>query len=202
MKTIGLFLLLLLTLPAVFKTVICLEESSPLIDPLRGVWLDVPYVRQKKNLCGAACVSMIMRYWVSKGAVAAILSDDPDTIASQLYSSEDRGIRGGEIAGYLRNHGFQVYVFQGTISDLAHHLEQGRPAMVCLQPGGSPSQLHYVVIVGIIPTENLVMVNDPAQRKLVRLSRTRFEASWKAVQSWTLLALPQSMESRNINPSP
>ena len=28
-----------------------------------GVWLDVPFVRQEKNGCGAASIAMVMQYW-------------------------------------------------------------------------------------------------------------------------------------------
>ena len=28
-----------------------------------SVWVDVPFFKQEKNLCGAACIYMIMEYW-------------------------------------------------------------------------------------------------------------------------------------------
>jgi hypothetical protein len=38
----------------------------------------------------------------------------------------------------------------------------------------------------------LVMVNDPARRKLLKEERSSFEREWSAARKWTLLALPQS----------
>ena len=35
------------------------------------------------------------------------------------------------------------------------------------------------------------MVNDPAQRKLLKQDRSEFEQEWSAAGKWTLLALPQ-----------
>ena len=28
-----------------------------------GVWLDVPFVKQEKDGCGAASIAMVMQYW-------------------------------------------------------------------------------------------------------------------------------------------
>ena len=38
----------------------------------------------------------------------------------------------------------------------------------------------------------MVMVNDPAQRKLLKQDRSSFEREWSAAGKWTLLALPQT----------
>jgi len=51
--------------------------------------------------------------------------------------------------------------------------------------------LHYVVIAGLDWEQGLVMVNDPAQRKLLKQDRSSFEREWSAAGKWTLLALPQ-----------
>jgi uncharacterized protein YvpB len=48
-----------------------------------------------------------------------------------------------------------------------------------------------VVVVGVDPDENTVAVNDPAQKKLLKMERPAFEKEWNAVQRWTLLALPK-----------
>ena len=41
----------------------------------------------------------------------------------------------------------------------------------------------------------MVLVNDPAQRKLQKQDRSSFEREWTAAGKWTLLALPNA-ESR------
>jgi hypothetical protein len=41
------------------------------------------------------------------------------------------------------------------------------------------------------PGQGLVLVNDPAQRKLLKQDRSSFERDWSAAGNWTLLALPQ-----------
>jgi len=51
--------------------------------------------------------------------------------------------------------------------------------------------LHYVVVVGVDPEQNVVLLNDAAQRKLLKQERGSFEKEWSAAGRWTLLALPK-----------
>ncbi len=62
---------------------------------------------------------------------------------------------------------------------------------MCLEPNARGSPLHYVVVAGVDPIQNLVLVNDPAQRKLLSISRTEFERGWRATENWALLAVPE-----------
>jgi len=64
--------------------------------------------------------------------------------------------------------------------------------IVALKPG-SMAPLHYVVVAGIDQERQLVLVNDPAQRKLLKEDRSRFEREWKGAGRWTLLALPDGI---------
>jgi hypothetical protein len=95
---------------------------------------------------------------------------------------------------YFQQHGFRTFVFQGTWEDLKQHLEKGRPLIVALKPMPGEASLHYVVVAGLDWQQNLVLVNDAAQRKLLKEDRSRFEKEWKSVSHWTLLALPQSQK--------
>jgi ABC-type bacteriocin/lantibiotic exporter with double-glycine peptidase domain len=154
-----------------------------------GLWLDVPFVRQEKNGCGAAAISMVMKYWNKDSARIPASAVDPQVIFQALYKQQARGIEAADMEHYFRANGFAAYAFKGNWNDLAHHLAKGRPLIVCLKEGRRGDPLHYVVVAGI--SENIVMVNDPAQRKLLKLDRMNFEKSWKAMGNWTLLALPQ-----------
>jgi ABC-type bacteriocin/lantibiotic exporter with double-glycine peptidase domain len=156
-----------------------------------GLWLNVPFVPQSKDGCGAACISMVMRYWQKESGAAATSAADPQRILRDLYSAPAHGIYASDMKRYFCEHGFTTYVFKGNWDDLAHSLSKGRPLIVCLRPGGRASPLHYVVVTGLDPEENVVMVNDPARRKLLKLNGPSFRKSWKATGNWTLLALPQ-----------
>jgi ABC-type bacteriocin/lantibiotic exporter with double-glycine peptidase domain len=156
----------------------------------QGVWLDIPFVKQEKNACGAAAVSMVMQYWSRQAGRATDESADPAHIERALYSPQAHGIYNSAIENYLRHEGFRTFALRGDVRDLQQQLEKGRPLIVMLKPQGQ-TPLHYVVVAGMNPAENVVLVNDPAQRKLLKIDRSTFEKSWNAAGNWTLLALPE-----------
>jgi predicted double-glycine peptidase len=155
-----------------------------------GVWLDVPFVRQERNGCGAASVAMVMQYWQRQKNGAANGESDAARIQQSLYFKQARGIYASDAEKYLQQHGFQTFAFRGSWDDLKQHLQKGRPLIVALKPNSGNAPLHYVVIAGLDKDPDLVMVNDPAERKLLKEDRPQFEREWKSAGSWTLLAIP------------
>ena len=154
-----------------------------------GVWLDVPFIKQEKDGCGAASIAMVMQYWQKQRNTRV----DADAVAIQraLYSDIDHGIRASELEQYFQKHSFQTFAFTGTWDDLKQHLEKGRPLIVAVKPSELETQLHYVVVVGVDTEQNIVYLNDAAQRKLLKQARADFEKQWSATKQWTLLALPK-----------
>ena len=157
---------------------------------LAAGWIDVPFIEQRENGCGAAATAMVMQYWSEQGFGFASEAADPAAIYDNLYSASAKGIFGSRIERYLRTHGFQPYVFAGRWDDLAWHIARGRPLIVCVR-GGRSAPLHYLVVAGLDEQQGVVFVNDSARRKLNRIDRKSFEQDWKAAGNWTLLALPQ-----------
>ncbi|HLH08611.1 MAG TPA: C39 family peptidase [Terriglobales bacterium] len=155
-----------------------------------AIWLDVPFVKQTKDGCGAASIAMVMQYWAQHGDLVPSPDSDAEQILAALYSPNAHGIYASKVEAYLQQHGFRTFVFQGRWDDLQQHLQKGRPLIVALKPGHG--ELHYVVVAGIDTRNNLVMVNDPAQRKLLKTARTRFQKEWAGAGSWTLLAVPMT----------
>jgi ABC-type bacteriocin/lantibiotic exporter with double-glycine peptidase domain len=156
-----------------------------------GVWLDVPFVKQEKNGCGAASIAMVMRYWQRQQGQAPTRASDAAEIQRTLYSETGRGIYASAMQRYLEQRGFRTFAFSGTTADLEQHLEKGRPLMAALK-SASRGPLHYVVVVGLDSEQNLILLNDPADRKLVKLGGSKFEKEWKGTGHWMLLAVPQS----------
>jgi len=155
-----------------------------------GIWLDVPFIKQEKNGCGAASIAMVMRYWQHQQGNPP--SADADDIQRALYSRPAQGIYVSDMERYFQQHGFRTFAFAGNWNDLKEDLEKGRPLIVALKPAGS--ELHYVVVVGLDWQQDLVLKNDPAERKLLKQERSDFEKEWKAAGNWTLLAVPQSAD--------
>src|SRR5882672_5737129 len=158
---------------------------------LPGVWLDVPFVRQEKDGCGAASIAMVMQYWQYQLGAAVSQDSDPIQIRHVLYSAKIHGIYASDMERYFREKGFRRVTIRGEWEDLKQHLDKGRPLIVALKPAaGAP--LHYVVVTGFDQEQGIVMVNDPAQRKLLKQDRSAFEQEWSAAEKWTLLAMPQT----------
>ncbi|HEY2382677.1 MAG TPA: C39 family peptidase [Terriglobia bacterium] len=161
-----------------------------------GLWLDVPFVHQSKNGCGSASIWMVMQYWKHPA------TPDVENIQRRLYSKPVEGIYARDMERYLKEHGFQVFTFNAGWDDLAAHISKGRPLIVCLERNAHGIPLHYVVVVGVDSAQDLVWMNDPAERKLVPMRRGEFEADWKATDNWTLLALPIQEAGQTETPPP
>lgn len=166
---------------------LCISLLSILLSASDAVWLDVPYVKQPTEGCGAASIAMVMQYW----AMQSGRSPDADAanIQRALYSRDAHGIYASAMEKYLQQNGFQTFIISGAWSDLQHHLGKGRPLIVAIKPT-SEKALHYAVVAGI--DNDTLLLNDPARRKLLKYARSDFEHEWKATSNWTLLALPRS----------
>jgi ABC-type bacteriocin/lantibiotic exporter with double-glycine peptidase domain len=156
-----------------------------------GLWLDVPFVRQQANGCGAASIAMVMQYWLAGKGTAVPPAADAGRIQRALYRPQAKGIYASDMERYFRRNGFRVFAFRGTTEDLQHHLAKGRPLIVCLKDSGKTGPLHYVVVVGLERQDGTILVNDPAERKLLKMDLRNFETRWRPMDNWTLLAVPE-----------
>jgi len=176
-----------------FVVLVCAVSAGiALASPPPGIWIDVPFVAQTKDGCGSASISMVMRYWESKSGQNASLSSDAERIQQALFSSTKGGIPASAMRNYFAAAGYRAFAFQGKWEDLKHHVERGRPMIVSLRASGPFGPYHYVVVVGIDSENNLLFIDDPAQQKMLRLSREGFESEWNPTHNWTLLAVPLS----------
>ena len=159
-----------------------------------GVWLDVPFVKQEKDGCGSASLAMLLQYWQAQSGQAVGEGADAAHIQQALYSARAHGIYASDLEHYLQQQGFRTFAFRGEWADLRQHLEKGRPLLVAVRPG-SHSPLHFELVAGLNWDEHTVLINDPAQRKLLKQEWSSFEPQWSAAGKWTLLAVPMP-ESR------
>src|SRR5207247_6399865 len=75
-------------------------------------------LKQAKNGCGPASVSMVMAYWRPGGS-------DPAGIERALYS-RDTGTFAADIERFFSQEGFSAFAFQGEWADLAQRSEERR----------------------------------------------------------------------------
>ena len=152
-----------------------------------GIWLDVPFVQQQKDACGAASIAMLMLYWQQHGQPSTP-NARYEHIRDALVSREAHGIYASAMEHYLQQNGYDTFALSGDWSLLEHHLQKGRPLIVAVKTGRF-EPLHFEVVAGL--EGQLVLLNDPDQRKLLKEDRAAFEQEWKATGNWTLLAVPR-----------
>jgi len=168
----------------------------PAADTSAGNWIDVPYVAQPKDGCGAAVISMVMQYWAKQPPEKPGLQPPPAAAADLrkiqelLFVPAEKGIPASAMLGYFEQSGYRTYAFRGDWSDLLHHVSQGRPLIVSLKASGPRGPLHYAVVVGVDSQRNYVFLNDPARGKMLRVSREGFLGEWNPANNWALLAVP------------
>ena len=177
-----------LVLFSVVSVALALAAETP------SLWIDVPFVAQVRNGCGSAVIAMVMEYWEKKKGRGAGDSADAGKIQAAIYSPAEEGIPASAMKKYFEDAGYRTFAFVGDWGELVHHLERGRPLIVSLKASGPHGPLHYVVVVGIDSARGTIYVNDPAQQKMLRLSREGFESEWKATEHWTLLAVPRNVD--------
>jgi ABC-type bacteriocin/lantibiotic exporter with double-glycine peptidase domain len=177
------------SVPQRLTVILCL--CGALLGQSSGIWLDVPFVPQEKNGCGAAVIAMLMEYWQKQQPRPGDPIIDPAQIQRALYSHKADGIYSSDLEHYLQQQGFRTFAVQGDWELLRHHLEKGRPLIVAFKPEKGESSLHYVVVAGLNAQDNILLINDPARRKLLKIERAGFEKEWEAVRRWTLLAIPK-----------
>ena len=179
----------------IFPLMICLLPVLSALGQMQetsGAWLDVPFVKQNEEGCGAAAISMLLQYWSAQGVALDANRADPAAIQEKLFSRRAHGIYASAMERYLKESGFHAFGFQGDWNDLRRHIEKGRPLIISLQPRGIATRFHYVVVTGMDWAHDALLVNDPARGKLLRLEREEFEKEWHATGNWMLLAVPES----------
>jgi predicted double-glycine peptidase len=160
-------------------------------DGTASLWLDVPFVAQTKDGCGAASIAMVMQYWEHQQSEPAKPEAQPQQILHALYSETAHGIYASAMARYFEDNGFRAFAFAANRMDIERQLHFGRPLIVALKPD-SGSSLHYVVVAGLDESQQVILLNDPAQRKLLKEDQSQFDREWKGAGNWALLAVPQS----------
>jgi ABC-type bacteriocin/lantibiotic exporter with double-glycine peptidase domain len=142
--------------------------------------LDVPFVHQQKDTCGAAALAMVLQYW----GVAAT----HDAIAGELLQPELHGIAGSRLAAFAAARGMTAIAHAGDIDHLREHVGKGRPLIVAWAMGRG--RLHDVVVTGFDDDGRRVVVHDPARGPARRVDLETFRRRWAGTGYWTLLIAP------------
>jgi len=142
--------------------------------------LQVPFIQQEKNGCGAASVAMVMGYWGGPRVAGTKVYND-------LIDARRKGILLDDMKRYLIEHGYHAFTLRGQWPDLEDHLAKGRPIIIGLRPKKSKG-IHFAVLVG--SEDGSVWLNDPTRTKAHRMKQPDFRKQWELAENWMLLATP------------
>jgi ABC-type bacteriocin/lantibiotic exporter with double-glycine peptidase domain len=139
--------------------------------------LNVPFVPQRKDTCGAASLTMVLRYWSD--------TVSHDEVARELVRPELHGIAGSQLADFARGRGLEAVAYRGDMAQLRDFVGKGRPLIVAWHLRGS--LYHNVVVVGFDDEHGTILVNDPAAGPSRAVKAAKFEKRWAGAGYWTLL---------------
>ncbi len=151
--------------------------------------LDVPFVRQQKQGCGPAVLSMLIGYWSEHGSPTTTRWT-PSALYTRLYDSKIHGVTGESMLAFLREQNYNAFSFRGEWNDLSSNTNLGRPVIVALEPkSGEP--IHFVLVIGT-NSDSEVVIHDPDRAAYVKEPSGRFMQQWNRTDRWTLVAVPRA----------
>ena len=162
----------------------------PVQDTLAGPGGAVPYVAQGPLLCGGAAAAMVRRYWGELGVYA----EDYEA----LVSSDEGGIRTGELAAALEHQGYAARVLRDDPAAVLAHVRAGAPVVALLESGAA--RYHYVVIVAAGPER--IRYHDPLKGPDRVDDREDFLRQWSPTGYWALVGTPAPAAADPASPAP
>jgi predicted double-glycine peptidase len=165
------------------------SAAQPSVVAREGQWTMVPnfplVLQADNDDCGAAALASVVRYW---GYPAA----SPQSIESALGRTDKR-LQAGDMETYARSVGLHSYVFFGTMRDIVHELERGRPVIVGLGKMVEEKKAisHYEVVVGYEPQKKQLLLLDPGRGFQVD-SLEGFAREWAVSKGVTIVAFPEN----------
>jgi hypothetical protein len=162
---------------------------AALLPAVAAEFLDVPFVRQQKQGCGPAVLSMLIEYWAEHGSPTPT-QWTPSALYDRLYDLSVRGVTGESMTNFLRDQDYVAFTFRGEWEDLEKNTNLGRPLVVALLPKKG-AQIHFVLVVGL-NAHSEAIIHDPDRAAYVREPIDRFLKQWNGTDRWTLLAVPRT----------
>ncbi|NPE26637.1 C39 family peptidase [Methanococcoides sp. SA1] len=133
--------------------------------------LDVPYISQKVNYCGLACLAMVLKYYGENVSQDEIGED----MGAEYFS-----VSVGDLANYVRGKGFDAEVSQFKVSDLSGLIEERVPLIVVQRRSFLDKSGHYRVIIGRDESHGSVILHDPdSNGKSLFVGEKLFDSFWE-----------------------
>jgi len=158
------------------------EQGFPQGGETRYYISDVPFFPQTKYQCGPASLASVLNYHGCRVT--------PGKIAEAIYENQLKGTLSIDLVLYAQRLGLNARAYRGNLADLKGSVSKDRPLIV-FQDLGSPLLpiRHFSVVVGYDDAEGILILHSGRQRDKT-VSYGRFLRSWREMDYWTLLILP------------
>ncbi len=140
--------------------------------------LKVPFVAQKRELCGPAALAMIAQFYGQKVT--------QDEIAEEIYLPEIHGTLTSDLAEYAKRYNFWARQYKGTQVDIRRKISAGVPVIVL---GKFGTQYHYFIVLAFDDFAKTVTIHTDRRADEV-MTQEQFLRVWDRADRWALVICP------------
>lgn len=144
--------------------------------------LDVPKVKQLKNYCGPASLSMVFAYHGKHLTQEEIADEITATLRNGYYQRtpiRKNGIYANDLAVYAKNKDFEVrYYLNSSLEKLIELIDSNIPPIVGIDDVKDPNEGHFSVVKGYDFEKSLIYYNDPDNLRRSKLRLKQFKKLW------------------------
>lgn len=142
--------------------------------------LDVPKVKQLKNYCGPASLSMVFAYYglkLSQEEIAEEITEIwPHYVKKPIMES---GLHTTHLTGYAREKGFSARRYkQCSLDRLINYLKKEVPTIALIDDFTDRDIGHFIVVKGYDLDKKLLYLNDPYDQRRTKASFKFFKKLW------------------------
>lgn len=140
-------------------------------DTKEGHFIEMPFFKQKRNMCGPAAVASFLKYYG--------INIQLDIIEGALYRDRIKGTLAMDIPIFLRLKGLaSANMYKGTFEDLKHSVSKDRPVIVHLDVGLKIyPKGHYAVVTGFSDKLQVVTLHYGSEENKV-MKYKKFLGYW------------------------
>jgi len=132
--------------------------------------LEVPYIRQKINFCGPACLAMVMQYHGLE-----ITQDDIGyEMCAHIWSP-----RLEDLSNFARKKGFYAEIKECSMYELLTSVSEGNPVIVRQRRSYLNEAGHARLVIGYDTIEKRIIFHDPEIDKELDISFKLFRELWR-----------------------
>ena len=132
--------------------------------------LDVPYVGQKMNFCGPACLAMAMQYFGKD-----ISQDD----IGYEYNAQYFGMSLKDMVQAAEDRGFRAEKHECEgIDFLLRNIDEGNPVIVAQPLNMTNPSGHFRIVIGYDKEDGKIMFHDPEFEANLEFSYRLFDWLW------------------------